>query len=120
MSLHFRWHILAALPKQVSVEDFLLASHLGRAKGMTWHYITKRYPRSLTEMISDRGLLWRAKYLRWRKSVRAEPITLSLRSVILLGLLLGISLFFLLVMMPVLTMPTKMVDSIQHLWTRYP
>jgi hypothetical protein len=33
---------------------------------------------------------------------------------------LGISLFFLLVMMPVLTMPTKMVDSIQHLWTRYP
>lgn len=68
MSRNCKWNIYEALPKRVSVGDYLLALHLVREKAMTWPYITQYYPRTLTEMISDRGRLWWTRFSRWRRT----------------------------------------------------
>lgn len=116
MSLRFRWSTLGALPKQVSAADYLLALHLGLARGMTWHCITKRYPRSLTEMISDRGQLWWTRYSRWRKATPRRAIVYSAKWVTLAILLWAIFLSLLIGTTPDLTMLMKTGDNVVSLF----
>ena len=107
----YRETTFESLPKWVSVGDFLLALHLGRAKGTTWPFITKRYPRSLTEMILDRGRLWSTRFCRWHDTTRSQPITYSPRLILLVLLLWAVFLCWLIDQTVGLTMLMKMVDS---------
>lgn len=56
------------LPKQVRLQDFLLASTLDLGRGTSLPFIRRHlvYPRTLSEMFSDHLRLRSATSLRWR------------------------------------------------------
>lgn len=92
--------IWKSLPKGVSVPEFLLALHLGPAKGMTWPYITKQYPRSLSEVILDPiHMLW-SNWCRWRNTVLMKRTLCSLQLTLIVLVVWAIYLFVLRVEMP--------------------
>lgn len=69
------------LPKQVRLQDFLLASTLDLGRGTSLPFIRQHlvYPRTLTEMLSDHLRLRSVISLRWRTTHHERLTRISTR-----------------------------------------
>lgn len=104
MSHHSSEIIWKNLPKGVSVREFLLALHLAPAKGMTWPYITKQYPRSLSEVILDPIHMQWSNWSHWRSTEPARLIGYCLRLILIALVACCVYLYLLHVEMPTVSM----------------
>lgn len=110
--------ILSSLPKRVSLQDYLLALHLGQGRGIESQYLLHRYPRSLTEICSDQLNLLVKSCTRWlRRRQRLVSTVFSVMKTV--GLLLLSTLLGLILTATLLMAQTRMEDDFSPCWVNY-